>query len=288
VTSPAAEVTLPGGLARDGAWRRTVWLRPWTGRDELFLHEEARGLPPAARATALLARCVWLNGGGEAAGPAFARALTAGDREALLLHLRRITLGDALACVLSCPRCGEKLDLELSVSGLLLPPYPDAAAEYAARVGRGRGACDVRFRLPNGGDLEHAAARAATDPGGAAREVLARCVRSVHDARGRPVDGLPPVVEAELPGRMAALDPQAELLLDAACPRCGAAFQALLDAGEYVLQEAARACAQLFRQVHLLAFHYHWSEEAILAMAGSRRRRYLGLLADALGAGRAA
>jgi hypothetical protein len=39
--------------------------------------------------------------------------------------------------------------------------------------------------------------------------------------------------------------------------------------------------------VHVLAFHYHWSEADILAMSGSRRRRYLGLLANALGGGRA-
>jgi hypothetical protein len=288
VSSQAVEVTLPCGFAREGAWQRTVWLRPWTGRDELFLHEEARGLPPAARATALLGRCVWLDGGERPAGPAFARALAAGDREALLLHLRRVTLGDALACVLSCPRCGDKLDLELSASALLLPPYPDAAEEHAARMGEGDAALEVRFRLPNGGDLEHAAARAVVDPEAAARELLARCVRSVADAAGRDVEGMPSAVAAELPGRMAALDPQAELLLDAECPHCGTAFQALLDAGEYVLQEAARACAQLFRQVHLLAFYYHWSEAEILSMAGSRRRRYLGLLADALGAGRAA
>lgn len=284
---PPAEVVLPGGFARGGAWRRSVWLRPWTGRDELFLHEEARGLSPAARATALLARCVCLDDAGRPAGAGFARALTAGDREALLLHLRRVTLGDGISCVLQCPRCTEKLDLDLPVGALLLPPYPHAAEEHAAVVADGDAAFTVRFRLPNGGDLEHAAALATADAEGAARGLLARCVRSVESADGRPVEGVPAAVAAQLPARMAELDPQAELLLDAACPRCGAAFQALLDAGQYVLQEMQRACGQLFRQVHLLAFHYHWSEADILAMAGSRRRRYLGLLADALG-GRAA
>jgi hypothetical protein len=265
-----------------------VWLRPWTGQDELFLQEEARGLAPAARATALLARCLSLQGDGEPVGAAFARSLTVGDREALLLHLRRITLGDPLSCVLSCPHCAEKLDLDLSIGALLLPSYPPGAEEYAVQVGEGEAALAVRFRLPNGGDLEPAAALAAADPERAAREVLARCVRSVEATDGRGVDGLPPAVIRELPCRMAELDPQAEVLLDAACPRCGAAFQALLDAGEYVLQEIARSSTQLFRQVHLLAFHYHWSEGDIFAMAGSRRCRYLGLLADALGAGRAA
>jgi hypothetical protein len=38
----------------------------------------------------------------------------------------------------------------------------------------------------------------------------------------------------------------------------------------------------LFEEVHALALHYHWSEREILAMAPSRRERYIALLADAL------
>jgi hypothetical protein len=280
-------ITLPGGFERNGTWQRAVWLRSLVGRDELFVHEAGWGLSPAARATALLGRCLTLEPGGRPAGPAAARALTVGDREALLLHLRRITLGHVLSCVLACPGCAEKLDLEFGIADLLLPPYPHAAAEHEYRVGAGEAALTVRFRLPTGADLEHAAAHAATDPAAAAREILGRCIRAVEDAEERPVAGLPPTVSAALPARMAELDPQAELMLDAACPHCGAGFQVLLDAGQYVLTEVERLCQQLFPQVHVLAFHYHWSEADILAMSGSRRRRYLGLLANALGGGRA-
>ena len=53
------EVTLPGGFERDGAWRQTVWLRAWSGRDEAFFAEDAAA-SPAARTTALLARCLAL------------------------------------------------------------------------------------------------------------------------------------------------------------------------------------------------------------------------------------
>ena len=38
----------------------------------------------------------------------------------------------------------------------------------------------------------------------------------------------------------------------------------------------------LYRDVHHLALHYHWSEGEILAMPRSKRLRYLSLLAGRL------
>lgn len=278
------EVTLPGGFERDGAWQRTVWLRSWCGHDEAFLAEEAGALPPAARTTALLARCLSLDGG--PATPQLARSLTVGDREALLLHLRRITLGDRLACVLTCPGCGEKMDLDLQASDLLLPPYE---CDYERDSGRHRATLaedgevfHVRFRLPNGEDQELAAPLVLEDEARAERLVLERCVEEVTAEDDRPAGEIPAAVARRLPQLMAELDPQAELRLEMACPACGAAFATLFDTAQYLHQEMAQASGQLYREVHLLAYHYHWSEAEILGMTGKQRRRYLGLLAEAL------
>lgn len=38
----------------------------------------------------------------------------------------------------------------------------------------------------------------------------------------------------------------------------------------------------LFREIHHLAFHYHWAERDILAMSRARRGRYLALLSQQL------
>lgn len=40
----------------------------------------------------------------------------------------------------------------------------------------------------------------------------------------------------------------------------------------------------LYKEVHHLAFHYHWAEAEILAMSRAKRRRYLALLVEHLGA----
>jgi len=39
---------------------------------------------------------------------------------------------------------------------------------------------------------------------------------------------------------------------------------------------------QLLREIHSLAFYYHWSEAEIMGLPRDRRRAYLGLLRDAL------
>jgi hypothetical protein len=56
----------------------------------------------------------------------------------------------------------------------------------------------------------------------------------------------------------------------------------VFDTATYLLQELDARAARLLEEVHALAFHYHWSEREILAMAPTRRERYLSLLADAL------
>jgi hypothetical protein len=39
---------------------------------------------------------------------------------------------------------------------------------------------------------------------------------------------------------------------------------------------------QLYRDVHYLALHYHWSENEIMCMTTSKRKQYIDLLEDEL------
>jgi hypothetical protein len=275
-------ITLPGGFERGGQWQRTVWLRPLTGRDESLLAEPPLTGGQAGAVTALLARTVFVTPDGEAAGPDRARALTVGDREAALLHVRRMTLGDRMSCVLSCPLCDAKLDLDIRASELLLPPYSHSGHRHRTTVEDGGQAWDVHFRLPTGADQECVAALALRDPDAAATAMLERCIDRVTDASGARCDGWPARVRERVPSVMATLDPQAEVDLTAVCPLCNASFVAPFDAAQFMWRELALTESDLFRQVHLLALHYHWGESEILGMPRRRRRRYLGLLAETM------
>jgi len=266
-------ITLPGGRWRNGALQRNALLRPLRGEDELFLAEEAEGLTPARRTTLTLARCLERLGDEAPVSDETARALTAGDREAILLHLRRATFGESVTSVLRCPRgeCDERMDLELRVADLLVPPAENPAAVHEANIDGHQ----VRFRLPNGGDLEEAAIVAMRDVSAAARLVLERCV---VDNGGVTAE----VLARELPAIMAERDPQAELVLHLVCTKCERPFTALFDTASFLFGELSARRGALYREVHQLAFHYHWSEADILGMTAARRRRYLELLTEAL------
>jgi hypothetical protein len=274
-------ITLPHGTFAGGVARREAELRAPIGADEAHLLDETAGMSRAETVSELLERCV-LRVGGESTTASTVRSLPVGDREALLLHLRAAAFGDRLACVLDCPDCGERMDLELSVSRFLLAPYADPRERYETTLGKNGDRCHVRFRLPTGLDQEAAAREADVEAG--VRSLLDRCIDelSVDD---EPIERLPEEAYPELSAAMASLDAQAEISLVLDCPSCGRRFSALLDAASILLAELTGNSDRLWREVHTLALHYHWGEGEILGLDLQRRRRYLDLLATSSGDG---
>ncbi len=292
-------VTLPGGFWLEGQCYRDAELRPVTGRDEAFLLDATESLLPAQWTTAILARCLIRLGSLRPVTVDWVRALTVGDREALLLHLRRLTLGDRLQGVLICPQpdCGKKMDLDLTVSDLLVPPQPNPQARYEATLTDEKGTTYwVQFRLPTGADQEAVADLAQQDVEAAAQQVLSCCIAQVkvkevtasHPVRQRSVNqaneapATIPAIAQQLSLFMAKHDPQAELQLQLLCPECGQPLTTTFDTATYFRQELASWLNNLYREVHLLAFYYHWSEAEILRMTAKKRQRYLELLTTAV------
>jgi hypothetical protein len=282
----SVEIILPCGVSVGERWYRSAWLHPVTGHEEDFLLQEGRLLPAAARVTQLITRCLHRLGPVEPVGADMVRRLSVGDREALLLHLRRLTLGDRISCLLSCPACGKKMDLDLQIEELLLPPYTQAQMVHETEISDGENSYRVVFRLPNGEDQETAVAQAAESVASAAELVLQRCVEQVTSAEDERLSDLPPVVLRELPEKMAELDPQAEVLLDLICPECETGFVVPFDTADYVCREFAAQEREFYRGVHALSFHYHWNEDSILNLSRRKRQIYLDLLADELTQGR--
>ncbi len=279
--------SLPGGYWHEGKCYREATLRPLTGADESFLVEENRSLPSAQRVTALLSRCLQSLGPLRRVTGAAVRSLTVGDRDALILQLRRLAFGNRLDCLLSCCACGERLDLELTVDELLLPPIPDRQEWYETTLQTQEDFCRVRFRLPTGADQEAAAELATRDASAAEALLLQRCVAEVKksDGQSKPFEAWPDTVRLEIPLQMAQLDPQAELEFRLHCPACRQSFSTLLDPAAFLIEELAARSRNLYREIHMLALHYHWSERELLSLTPSKRWLYLGLLEETFTAG---
>ena len=268
-------VVLPVGLWCDGVRARESVVRPLTGADQEFLIEAGDSMLAAHRTTALLSRCVQSIGPRQPVTPELAAQLVVGDREALMWHLRQIMFGERLEPIVRCPaaECGKPMDVPLIVSDLLVGASSEPVPEYLERDLPGVG--PLRFRLPCGEDQEAVAGLATRDARAAARMLLCRCT-------GLATDDLPAGALEAVSDWMVELDPQAEIRLDLICPECGQAFTSLLDAGVYLFEETAMRSRELYREVHLLASHYHWSEKEILGMTPPKRKRYIELVLESL------
>lgn len=265
-------ITLPHGLWVADACLRDATVRPVAADDALWLQELGPRVSPAYRVHRLLARCTLRLGTLAPVDTEAVRDLAAGDREALLLALRRATFGDALQARAPCPACGQMLELDLRTSDLQLPPYPDSAPWYDLPPPEPGPVS--RFRLPTGRDLEAAAHLAEADADAAAGLLLHRCL-----APDPGISTVPSVLsrdtQARIATRMAELDPQAELILRTTCPACGDAVGTLFDAASFLLAEVDRLAGGLLDEVHILARHYHWAERDILGLCPARRQAYL-------------
>ncbi|NIM94487.1 MAG: hypothetical protein GTO18_12365 [Anaerolineales bacterium] len=283
------EVILPGGIWVDDERHQEVSLQAPTGEDEAFLHDTAGRLPPVWRAAALLERCLTRLGPYQPVEARHVLDLTVGDREALLLHLRRLTFGEHIQSVLHCPNqsCAEPMDLDLSVGDLLQTSYCDAEPFYRKKMAANGSVYQVQFRLPTGADQLAVVDIAGQEPEAVSNALIRRCVKAIYQEghEDRPLEKWPIEIGESISKTMAELDPQAEITLNLKCPICGRLFSTLFDAASYLFQELSNRIENIYHEVHLLAFHYHWSEAEILGMTAVRRHRYLELLVDELGRG---
>lgn len=261
-------VRLPHGLVIDGSRVRTARIRELNGRDERLLGRQDRSVIPAVRTTELLGRVATLGDTAEGARPDLARRLTVGDRVTLLLQLRRVTFGDRIDCVVTCPLCGGEMSVELSVDRLL---RAGGRGEDEKEVSAG--GMLVRLRPITGADLEELDA---IPEGLDAAEVLVRSCITYSDA---PLpEKLSPEAVAELSSHLEAMDPRAEIVLTLPCPSCGGSSKVPFSIEEFLSLEVDLRARRLDEEVHWLAFNYHWSEDEILSLPLRRRSKYIDLI----------
>jgi hypothetical protein len=224
--------------------------------DILDLAEAGTG--PATGALAILARA-------DVDDVQAHKALSVGARDARLMAVRTQTFGARVELVSRCPNCATKVEFAVAATDVGLDSEPPPSGGSAQRLA-GR---DYRLRPVCAGDL--AAIEALDDVEAARRALLARCVEALEGTADAP----PAEVEETLEAALEALDPQAEVLLDLACPACRARWSEVFDAAHVLAADIQAAARRLTSEVAALARVYHWSERDILAMPAARRRFYL-------------
>lgn len=262
---------LPGGLWDDGACRKSFAFKPITGHLELAVMESEGHSVPQRVTAALAAALAELCG----AKPRWERVhrLSVGDRQFLMRRLALLLEPNQRWLTHRCRECESRFDFFLQLSSLPVKPagpgFPFAAVET------GQGVC--RLRAVTGADQE---AIALLEDMVAARRTLIQ--RSVVSLDGKPPPAELNFSERELENIENALEriaPEVATEIQAPCPECAAANRIAVDPYECL----ARRKDSLYQEIHALAWHYHWSEKAILALPRPRRTLYLQLIDRARG-----
>jgi len=251
-----------GGTARLPVSGLALVVRQPTGEDDLNLRE-AR-LPVRALARTLAGRLA-ITGEGL---PLEADSLCITDLQALLMRIRQALAGDVIVAEVRCRAggCGARVDISFHVSEYLQSALP----RMPRGVARGEGGWFLlrdgaaRFRLPNGADLAAVESQPKPD-----LELMRRCSEPAE---------LPAPVRRRIEKAMESLAPPLSRPLAGTCPECGKTVEAFFDVEEYVVRELRQRAAAIYQDVHLLAFHYKWSEAQILALPYQRRMEYVELL----------
>jgi hypothetical protein len=187
-------------------------------------------------------------------------ALSIGERDALLLEIRRLVAGDRLAGICYCETCGEGNEFELDAADL--PRSATPADRVITVVVGGR---SLRARLPDSSDL--AAVVDAPGEDEAIRIMVKRCLLDDEPVEDDEIDAIDRAMEA--------VEGVAALAVNFACSACGAANRAPLDIASFLWIEISERVARMIDAVEVLAAAYGWSEAEILAMPERRRSLYV-------------
>jgi len=238
---------------------QATW-RPATGRDDIALADGALGL----------AGTVEYIGGAVALDPAIDPLdLPVGDVDVLVVWDRRERRGDTMIAEGRCGRCLEPVDVRFSLAAYAAHHRPRASRRakpledgwFALHSGA------AVFRLPTVRDV-----LAVASEHDARAALLARCLREPVAA---------PTARA-VEAAMARLAPTLRHEVSGTCPECAAAFDLEVDARELCMAELRREAVTVYDDVNLIATAYGWSQDEILDLPSSRRRRYAGTIAGRL------
>lgn len=262
-------IRLPGGVVVDGVRHRTAVFHPLTGEVELAIAQgwEVNAVYPAFVTNILSAAVAFI--GPVPFTPQVANAICTADRKVLLRQLLVMLGHDTIWMQPWCPSCGRRFDVPVTHSQLPVMQAPGDYPVFPGKVGDKR----VMFRVLTG-DAEQMLA-SIEDDDAALRALIEYAVdwtgpKPPQQLTGEELDQIEQQLEK---GSPAIAD---EVITQ--CPYCSKDVKLTLNFIGGLLEEES-----ILHDIHQIAMHYHWSQEAIVALPRHRRKQYLKMINAARG-----
>lgn len=206
-----------------------------------------------------------------------------GDRTYLMFLLRQSTFGDSVYFDVKCSSCNDTMSISLSISqmmGQLLSSQNKSDLMMDIETGYYQvkfSNCVAELRLLKGLDQENISLLPINET-----NLVQSCITNI-DAIGREK-----LLDNDflnfIDSNLSRLDPLSDIVLTQNCPSCNASCKIPLIIEDFFFKEVKARKDNLEFEVHWLALNYHWSESEILTLPISKRRRYVELVSNTLGA----
>jgi hypothetical protein len=222
-----------------------------------------------------------------AATNGMARKLCIADRDLLILYMRILTFGPHIWGLVNCPNndCGKQMDISFDLTSIRMPQGRTANDFHWDEYQHLSKKYDFSFREPNGEDQELISHMVSDEPYSALLALLSRCIVSLNGATGISENVLRSFsrevimgIEEIIASKTMSFDWDIALT----CPECNRPFLSQIDICEYFWEELRICQSDLWKEVHTIAFYYHWPEKEILSLSRWKRKLYLNQIRNQL------
>jgi hypothetical protein len=214
-----------------------------TGYEEETIEARQRDPNTAALCNEIVARCLVAPGADFEAAYRRVRAMPTVDRDAALIRVRRLSLGDVVHLEVACPACGHRNEVDFRLSALPLPEAPVPAevevelpgnvlpAEPTART--------ALARTPTAGDQEDLLSAGLASESARRTFLLSRVLVRYAGSEG-PFDtafvrALPIAARAAIERAIELAIPDLDLSMAVQCAACAAEFSSPFDVTAFFL-----------------------------------------------------
>lgn len=178
-------VRLPGGVVRKGEVYKNAVVRELNGFDEEALSKALKTDSMIHFVDVLVSRATE-EIGGQKATPEMLKNLLIGDRDELVLAIRRATYGDELKIDRwQCPSCGDILPISFNLGEEVERKELENPAEDTVFTVELRNGARAKVRLPNGYDQDYLFEDMSWTSAQRNSRLLTRCVMAYITSKGK-------------------------------------------------------------------------------------------------------
>jgi len=216
-----------------------VSLNQMTGIEEEILADTKLGKNAGKLITALL-HSVITSVDGKKINKQYLRDMFVGDRDAILLELRKISLGNTLLTIFNCPSCGEKLqeewDLDLLDTKVAEGTELEITLTDGLRDKEGNVYTDVIATYPTGAIQEQIAMVMKQNTSKGNTLLLQKCIKSIGGVEKISTEAIRRLTKRDRDILIKQIDkdsPGVDFNVSVTCEECGNSFESFLDLSNF-------------------------------------------------------